>query len=37
VVKGGKSVAFADFMKAADAGTPSASTTAPAKADEAKK
>jgi branched-chain amino acid transport system substrate-binding protein len=37
VVKGGKSVAFADFMKAADTPAPAASAMAPAKADEAKK
>jgi branched-chain amino acid transport system substrate-binding protein len=37
IVKAGKSIPFADFMKAADAGTPAASTMAPAKTEEAKK
>jgi len=35
IVKGGKSIGFADFMKAADAGT--ATAAAPAKSEEAKK
>jgi branched-chain amino acid transport system substrate-binding protein len=37
IVKAGKSIPFADFMKAADADTPAASTMAPAKTEEAKK
>jgi hypothetical protein len=35
IVKGGKSIAFGDFMKAADAGT--ATAAAPAKSEEPKK
>ncbi|HXR57659.1 MAG TPA: branched-chain amino acid ABC transporter substrate-binding protein [Casimicrobiaceae bacterium] len=37
VVKGGKSIAFADFMKAADAGTPPAGGGEAKKTEEAKK